>query len=917
MGCTSSHQPDARVSAQSFALAVSRGRLDDASTILESCPALATVPADDLPGLSPLRSTIEVGALCLLHKLLRQGAELNVASPNGDYPVHVALRSGRVDVVQLLLSCGCDFSRPGALQETGLHCAASSGDDKLLALLLHTAATGLRPPLPRKVREAVRSDARSHASQPWVIKRLSARSKTAPDPRKLKRAASMSSPSSARAARQSESSGMTVTKARLAGPTAPLSPARLVCVRRTSSASSASSASYLDAEKFMSVLQVSSLAEDSKTQLKKPAAICNARNHLGQTPLYLAAARGFVSTCRILLQAGASPTIAAQDGSTPLHAAARAGAVAVVTALLRASGASSTTGLPSADALAVSRPASLPSKPTHRRRHHRRHHASAGVASALTSPSFVNVRDTFGNTALHYACRFGSEQVVSVLLRNGADVRVVDSAGNAPIVVAASRSPPAVICALLSGPHTHEQETLAKAVHVAASSGSADTLSAILSLTQPRSGPLFHHSPPQSPTVALRAPAVTVASESGESTSPLRTGSLRRVRGVPRMRSASGHRIAVLSAHPTSLVHRSVVGSTPSSPQERREGGGSAMEAFSVPAPGSVLANSAEERRFWSSPSVAPEPGMAALDLAAAPRGGEPGAAVELGVTHPLVHEYNEQGVQPLHAAVSAGRVEAVRVLLRYGADPTAREPGWGRTPLILAAVGNWAAVAQVLLKKGRRRRPTCATEGSDRSSSNSRHGGSGRHAVTSTVSGRVASRQYSLASLADSEHSEMGGDRSVVSLGSIVPSVGARQQQALRDWVMWFPPIMWAVLYGADDVLACMLSHGCNVHTLDRAGRTALHWASQQGKSKLVRLLVEHGAVVSQRDCIGRTPLHYAARWGQNSDAISVLLAWGADPRQTTQHNEDARALAIASGCEEAVQVCAAAACEARPCED
>jgi ankyrin repeat protein len=53
----------------------------------------------------------------------------------------------------------------------------------------------------------------------------------------------------------------------------------------------------------------------------------------------------------------------------------------------------------------------------------------------------------------------------------------------------------------------------------------------------------------------------------------------------------------------------------------------------------------------------------------------------------------------PLHAAAAGGRIDAARLLLRYGADPNARQHG-RNTPLMTAAFANNRALAELLIAR-------------------------------------------------------------------------------------------------------------------------------------------------------------------------------------------------------------------------
>ena len=48
-------------------------------------------------------------------------------------------------------------------------------------------------------------------------------------------------------------------------------------------------------------------------------------------------------------------------------------------------------------------------------------------------------------------------------------------------------------------------------------------------------------------------------------------------------------------------------------------------------------------------------------------------------------------GLTALHFAAAAGSPQAIEALVRHGADPDAREPEWGQTPIMFAAAAGRA----------------------------------------------------------------------------------------------------------------------------------------------------------------------------------------------------------------------------------
>ena len=92
-----------------------------------------------------------------------------------------------------------------------------------------------------------------------------------------------------------------------------------------------------------------------------------------------------LSTIDALLQAGADPSIKGKKGSTPLHFAARRGNDEIVKVLLE-------------------------------------------------NPRVkVDVRDSYGKTALHMACSEGQSSVCQLLLNKGADIKAVTADSTTPL----------------------------------------------------------------------------------------------------------------------------------------------------------------------------------------------------------------------------------------------------------------------------------------------------------------------------------------------------------------------------------------------------------------------------------------------------------------------------------------------------
>lgn len=140
----------------------------------------------------------------------------------------------------------------------------------------------------------------------------------------------------------------------------------------------------------------------------------DARNTEGQTPLSVAAQRGFSRAIRCLLQYSADPTIVDNDGSTPLVIAARNGHAQAVLDLL--------------DDHALSS-------------YSTKHCDTLSEASTSGREGYIDTPDRFNRTPLFLATLYGYEEVVRILLSRGSSaMHFATIAGRTPLSVAQDHS---------------------------------------------------------------------------------------------------------------------------------------------------------------------------------------------------------------------------------------------------------------------------------------------------------------------------------------------------------------------------------------------------------------------------------------------------------------------------------------------
>jgi ankyrin repeat protein len=246
-------------------------------------------------------------------------------------------------------------------------------------------------------------------------------------------------------------------------------------------------------------------------------------------------------------------------------------------------------------------------------------------------------------------------------------------------------------------------------------------------------------------------------------------------------------------------------------------------------------------------------------------------AAVRALLEHDVdVNAPAPDGVTALHWAADRGDAELLDLLLRAGARVNAQSDS-GATPLWLASTNGHADAVIRLLAAG--------------------------------ADPNVALRFGETPLMAAANIGHRIIVESLVAAGADVNTTESRTGQTA---------LMWAAAEGHVDVAKVLLERRAAVHVRASGGFTALLFAAQGGKLEAARLLVGAGAEVDQASDDGVTPLivaamnghqeltiflleqrgnpnladfkgftslHYAARRRTMLDAISALLAHGANP--------------------------------------
>ena len=205
------------------------------------------------------------------------------------------------------------------------------------------------------------------------------------------------------------------------------------------------------------------------------------------------------------------------------------------------------------------------------------------------------------------------------------------------------------------------------------------------------------------------------------------------------------------------------------------------------------------------------------------------------------VNATDENGMTPLHIAIDARQVECVALLLKAGADRTARD-GRGRTAFRaadeIADRQDQIAIRTQLIGKS----------------------------IENVAEDSAGPPPWSL------EYTVMRGQTGVtkmlLGMGVDPNAVGRRGTRPLAD----------AALTGNAEGVRLLLDAGARLDDVSQAGTQPIHDAALGDSAEVIRELVAHGADVNARTRDeARTPLHFAAAMGK-MHAVQALVALEAD---------------------------------------
>jgi ankyrin repeat protein len=267
-----------------------------------------------------------------------------------------------------------------------------------------------------------------------------------------------------------------------------------------------------------------------------------------------------------------------------------------------------------------------------------------------------------------------------------------------------------------------------------------------------------------------------------------------------------------------------------------------------------------------------------------------------LGVARLLLEHTGEEGLRarnnkrwtPLHYAACGGHKEVVVFLLEKGAEPNSRDNG-GKVPLLWACMhGHMGAVRVFIQHMG-----VQGLQVSDRRGMTALHEaaeGGHEEVVAFLLNEGAQANSRAVGGLMPLLSACEKGHLGAVKLLAQHMGIQGVEERSERGWTA----LHSASRGGHKEVVAFLISTGARTNSRDDYGMMPLDWACENGHVGVVRVLLKHmGAhVLSETHGGGTTALHWAV--GKGHDVIvRLLLLAGADPRMTDYEGKTPRALA------------------------
>jgi ankyrin repeat protein len=256
------------------------------------------------------------------------------------------------------------------------------------------------------------------------------------------------------------------------------------------------------------------------------------------------------------------------------------------------------------------------------------------------------------------------------------------------------------------------------------------------------------------------------------------------------------------------------------------------------------------------------------------------------------VNVKDRRGSTPLMHASQVGSVEAMKILIKAGADVNEAN-GMGATALIWG--GTDPARVRLLLEAGAK--PDQRTQ-------------QGRTALMAAAGTPRATDGVRLLIDAGADVNAKDGQDQTPLLSAVSSTCGADNVRLLLAKgadvkaadKFGFTPLLSAAGGCPEDIVRLMISKGADVNAANTdagmvkfgkialIGLTPLMLAAPHQEARIVRMLLDAGAEVNAQDSRGMTPLMFAvSSERQDAEVVKLLLARGADPKIKSKAGETA----------------------------
>eukprot|EP00752_Nemacystus_decipiens_P009720 g8680.t1 len=456
------------------------------------------------------------------------------------------------------------------------------------------------------------------------------------------------------------------------------------------------------------------------------------------------------------------------------------------------------------------------------------------VVTLLQLGASPNSKDAHGDTALHVAAQAGHAPIVETLLSKGAEKDVVDGQGRSPLHLASlAGNVPSVMALLAAGANLALRFPLGEhnisALDAAAWYGHVHVLQTLIKRvsmesSQPMKRTPLHFAAQQNQVAAIHllvAEGAGINDEDAKGYTPLLLATVENHAPAVQALCALGADVS-LRVKTNFCFERDDFAALDLAAYY---GWTDIMEVL-------IQHGSDVNALSWK--------GYHALHKAA--EGNEVGAIdilVDAGATIHGTFGFDS----PLHMAVDGKAIQAIRALVRYGADPDWSE-GLHETPLLRAVTARHLGSVNALLAAG--------------ASPNA--SGGAQTLLFASLNGSI---------------SDYGGPdiaQALIAHGAQVNAVSRHGETALHAAAAWTDEYVVDILVEA----------GATVCTPGILGRTPLHAASSHLNRGTAAALARHGAPINAQDSLGNTALHCAALGGEcpedGLEIVNFLLIAGAD---------------------------------------